>query len=98
MVWDIKEPWTRNQKVWDSGLGPIPSAAFATSLTSDPAPGRWESPRACAHLSAALEEPPRSCVHRACTRKKHHSDSLAVLAFTYFREHGQYLVMVFICF
>ena len=98
MVWDIKEPWTRNQKVWDSGLGPTPSAAFATSLTSDPAPGRWETPRVCAHLSAALEEPPRSCVQRACARKKHHSDSLAVLAFTSCREHGQYLVMVFICF
>ena len=87
MVWDIREPWTRSLKVWDPGLGPTPRAAFSTSPTSDPAPGRWQSPRACAHLSAALEEP-RSEASLGLARR---------VPFTYYREHGQHLVMVFIC-
>jgi len=96
MVWDIREPWTRSLKVWDPGLGPTPRAAFSTSPTSDPAPGRWQSPRACAHLSAALEEP-RSRVQKSLPQEEASLGLARRVPFTYYREHGQHLVMVFIC-
>ena len=97
MVWDIREPWTRSQKVWDPGLCPTPRAAFSTSPTSDPAPGRWQSPRACGHLSAALEEPPRSRVQKSPPQEEASLGLARRVPFTYYREHEQHLVMVCIC-